>query len=360
MSLAEIFNRIIQTIPSGYQFPDLCQTQIIYDNLTYRSPDFIPSPRVQTAIIKVDDRIVGTIEVSYSKEVPKSDNSYFLKDEQKLLDTIAERIGRTILHLKLEQVSKEWKTAQKDLKEKNKKEWMVVVDLLRQTDMSLYIHLGRKMIYYLFWNGVKEAKELLNTLSKGQNLGFSENIDEVNRPSQKKSQLETLALGDETFKIAARYLADGEILSRLQKWIQEEKASFLIRTINNIDLPLAEIINVITQFHYITGGNYDLSPPTEKGLCVSLIRRFFSDQLEFINVAKNHIEVRHFYDLVQKIIYPLNGYGRLGGKSAGLFLAQQILNKPGDHTELLDEFEISQNLVCFHRYHAALSGLQQS
>ena len=117
--------------------------------------------------------------------------------------------------------------------------------------------------------------------------------------------------------------------------IQEEKASFLIRTINNIDLPLAEIINVITQFHYVTGGNYDLSPPTEKGLYVSLIRRFFSDQLEFINVAKNHIEVRHFYDLVQKIIYPLNGYGRLGGKSAGLFLAQQILSKPGEHSELL-------------------------
>ena len=334
-SLADTFNKIIQTIPAGYQFSDLCQTQIIFDNLTYRSPDFIPSPRVQTAIIKVDDKIVGTIEVSYSQEVPKSDNNYFLKDEQKLIDTIAERIGRTILHLKLEQVSKEWKTAQKDLKKKTKKEWMVVIELLRQTDMSLYIHLGRKMIYYLFWNGVKEAKELLNTLSKGETLGFADNIDEMNRPSQKKSQLETLALGDETFKIAARYLTEGEILARLQKWIQEEKAGFLIRTINNIDLPLAEIINVITQFHYITGGNYDLSLPTEKGLCVSLIRRFFSDQLEFINVAKNHIEVRHFYDLVQKIIYPLNGYGRLGGKSAGLFLARQILSKPGEHSELL-------------------------
>ena len=335
VSMTDTFGRIIQTIPSGYQFPEICQTQIIYDSLTYRSPNFVPSPRVQTAIIKVDGKVVGTIEVSYSKEVPKSENSYFLKDEQKLLDTIAERIGRTILHLKLEQVSKEWETAQKDLKEKTKKEWMVIIELLRQTDQSLYIHLGRKMIYYLFWNGVKEAKELLNTLSKDQDTGFTETADEINRPSQKKSHLETLALGDETFRIASQYLSDEEILARLQKWIQEEKASFLIRTINNIDLPLAEIINVITQFHYITGGNYDLSPPTEKGLRVSLIRRFFSDQLDFINVAKNHIEVRHFYDLLQRIIYPLNGYGRLGGKSAGLFLAQQILTKPGAHSEIL-------------------------
>jgi pyruvate,water dikinase len=335
LPLAEIFEQIIRTIPSGYQFPDICQVKIVYDDKTYQSPDFKESPRAQSADIKMEDKVIGHIEVSYTSEVPQIENSYFLKDEHKLLNTVAERIGRTILHLKLEQVSREWETAQKDLKEQNKKEWIVVIDLLRQTDQSLYIYLGRKMIYFLFWKGVKEAKELLNTLSKDQDDGIAEIVDEVNRPSQKKSHLETLALGDETFKIAAQYLTDQEILACLQKWIQEEKASSLIRTVNNIDLPLTEIINVISQFHYITGGNYDLSPLTEKGLRVSLIRRFLSDQLEFINVAKIHIAVRVFYDLLQKIIYPLNGYGRLGGKSAGLFLAQQILTKPSEHSAIL-------------------------
>jgi pyruvate,water dikinase len=335
LPLSEIFSRIIQIIPSGYQFPDICQVKIIHENNTYQSPKFISSLRAQSVDIKVEDKKIGSIEVSYSQEVPKTENSYFLKDENKLLNTVAERISRTILHLKLEKVSREWKTAQKDLNEKNKKEWMVIIELLRSTDQNLYFHLGRKMIYHLFWNGVKEAKELLKSLSKDQADEQSELSDDVNRPSHKKSHLETLALGDETFKIAAKYLNDQEILAQLQKWIQEEKASFLIRTINNIDLPLAEIINVLTQFHYITGGNYDLSPPTEKGLRVSLIRRFFSDQLDFITIAKDHIEVRHFYDLVHKIIYPLNGYGRLGGKSAGLFLAQKILTKPGEHSKIL-------------------------
>ena len=339
LPLPEIFQQIIQAVPAGYQFPDICQVKIVYDGMTYQTPNFLPSVRTQNVPIKVEDTVAGSIEVSYTKEVPQTENSYFLKEEHKLLNTIAERIGRTILHLKLEQVSNEWKTAQKDLNEKNKKEWMVIIDLLRSTDQNLYFHMGRKMIYYLFWNGVKEAKDLLKSLSKDQASEQSEMCDDVNRPSQKKSHLETLVLGDETFKIAAKYLTDQEILARLQKWIQEEKASFLIRTINNIDLPLADIINVITQFHYITGGNYDLSPPTEKGLRVSLIRRFFSDQLEFITVAKNHIEVRHFYDLIQKIIYPLNGYGRLGGKSAGLFLAQQILTKPGEHSEILSNLK---------------------
>jgi hypothetical protein len=339
LPLAEIFTQIIQTVPAGFQFPEICQVRIIYEGAVFASPHFKDSPRAQSVDIRVEDKVVGRIEVSYTADVPQTEGSYFLKEEHKLLTTIAERIGRTVLHLKLEQVSREWATAQRDLSDKNKKEWMVVIDLLRRTDQNLYVHLGRKMVYHLFWNGVMEAKELLKTLSKDRDEAQSELSDDMNRPSQRRSQLELLALSDETFRIAARYLTDKEILGRIQKWIQEDKASFLSRAINNIDLPLVEIINAITHYQYISGGNYELSPPMEKGLRVSLIRRFFSDDLEFINIAKNHIEVRHFYDLVQRIIYPANGYGRLGGKSAGLFLAQRIFSKPGEHSQVLGDLK---------------------
>ncbi len=278
----------------------------------------------------MEEKVVGRIEVSYTSDVPQTENSYFLKDEHKLLNTIAERIGRTVLHLKLEQVSREWESAQKALSDKNKTEWMVIVDLLRRTDQNLYIHLSRKMVYHLFWNGVVEAKELLKSLSKDPGAAQTDLSDDMNRPSLKKSHLELLELSDMTFKIAARYLSDKEILGRLQKWIQEDKASFLSKAINNIDMPLIDVINAITHYHYISGGDYELSPPMEKGLRVSLIRRFFSDQLEFINIAKNHIEVRHFYDLVQRIIYPANGYGRLGGKAPGCSWPRRSFPNPGN------------------------------
>ncbi len=338
-SLAETFTQLIQVIPSGYQFPDICQVKIVHEDRTYLTPGFQPSSCVQSTEIRVEDRVVGLIEVSYTREVPQTEGSYFLKDEHKLLQTIAERIGRTILHQKLEQVSREWETAQRALSDKNKKEWMVIVDLLRRTDQSLYIHLGRKMVYHLFWNGVSEARELLKSLSKDRDAASGEMSDDLNRPSQRRSQMELLELSDKTFHIAARYLTDQEILNSIQKWIQEDKAGFLSKAINNIDMPLVEIINAITHYHYISGGKYELSPPMEKGLRVSLIRRFFSDHLDFINIAKNHVEVRHFYDLVQRIIYPANGYGRLGGKSAGLFLAQKILSLPGGHSEVLGDLK---------------------
>ena len=336
LSLAEVLSQLVHVIPSGYQFSEICRVRIVYDGQEFASAGFAPTPRTQTAAIRIEDKEVGRIEVSYASEVPQTEGSYFLKDEHKLLETIAERISRTILHQQLEQVSREWESAQRALSDKNKKEWMVIIELLRRTDQNLYIHLSRKMIYHLFWNGVMEAKELLKTLSKDRDQVPSELSEDMNRPSLRRSQLELLALSDETFRIAARYLSDTEILGRIQKWIQEDKAGFLSRAINNIDLPLVEIINAITHYHYISGGHYELSPPMEKGLRVSLIRRFFSDDLKFINIAKNHVEVRHFYDLVQRIIYPANGYGRLGGKSAGLFLAQKILSTPGEHSEVLD------------------------
>ena len=337
LALADIFTRIIAVVPPGYQYPDICQVRIVHEGRTFQGPDHRPPACTQSAEILVQDRSVGRIDVSYTADVPSSDGDAFLAEERRLLDTIAERIGQTILHRTLEEVSREWQTARKDLTEKNKKEWMVIVDLLRRTDQSLYVHLGRKMVYHLIWNGVKEARELLRTLSKQQPADQGDQGDDTNRPSQKKSLAELLALSDETFRIAATWLTDHEILSRIQKWIEEDKASFLSRAINNIDLPLVEIINAIAHYHYLTGGSYDLSPPMEKGLRVSLIRRFLSDQLEFINIAKNHIEARHFYDLMQRIIYPANGYGRLGGKSAGLFLAQKILSQPGDHADVLSE-----------------------
>ncbi|MCK5672796.1 MAG: PEP/pyruvate-binding domain-containing protein, partial [Spirochaetales bacterium] len=83
-------------------------------------------------------------------------------------------------------------------------------------------------------------------------------------------------------------------------------------------------------YKHITNEGTVLSASAEKGLRVSLIRYFFSDQLDFIKIAKNHIKIKHYYDLIEKIIYPSDSHGRLGGKSSGLFLAMQILKEVKD------------------------------
>lgn len=60
---------------------------------------------------------------------------------------------------------------------------------------------------------------------------------------------------------------------------------------------------------------------------VALIRHTISDQLEFIGVAKNYFKIRDFADLTDRLIGDDSTMGRIGGKAAGMLLAQRILEK---------------------------------
>lgn len=58
-------------------------------------------------------------------------------------------------------------------------------------------------------------------------------------------------------------------------------------------------------------------------LKVTLIRRIISDQLDYINIARDWFTVRDLADIYKRRL----GFGRIGGKSAGMLLAGRILNE---------------------------------
>jgi pyruvate, water dikinase len=60
---------------------------------------------------------------------------------------------------------------------------------------------------------------------------------------------------------------------------------------------------------------------------VALIKRFISDQLEFIGIAKHYLHIRDFGDLLDRIIGSEEGAGLIGGKAGGMLLGTQILLK---------------------------------
>ncbi len=72
-------------------------------------------------------------------------------------------------------------------------------------------------------------------------------------------------------------------------------------------------------------GQTILEPHEAMSARVALIRYFISDQLQFIGVAKNHILIRDFEPLVDRMIGDDQGMGQIGGKAAGLKLASRIL-----------------------------------
>ncbi len=327
LTLPGIFNAIISIIPSGCRFPEECRARIVYDNNSFHPPDFKETPWIAKADIKLDGRAVGKIEVCYLREVPRSDEGVFLEKERKLIRTVAERIGQTALNRDMERMLKEWESAGKELSrtEDSRSEWKIIVDLLKRTDQGLLLYICRKMINHLFWIGVEEAAGILRKMETDP-LEPRES-GEVNFPSLRQPMENVIKISEKTFKAASEHLSDNEITLRVKKWIHEEKYNFLVKAVDRIDSSLADIIDAISRYKSISETQGIPYTPTDRWLKAALIYRFLSEDLAFINTARRYIEVQDFYSMTERMIYPARSRGRLGGKSTGLFLARQVLEK---------------------------------
>ena len=101
LALEEIFRGMIQVLPPGWQYPHDCQARIIFEGQAIEPPDFVRHSWVQSADIVVQGETVGRIEVSYRAQMPKFDEGPFLKEERKLIETIADRIANHIMQRRL-------------------------------------------------------------------------------------------------------------------------------------------------------------------------------------------------------------------------------------------------------------------
>jgi pyruvate,water dikinase len=335
----DVCRRIIEAIPPGWQYPDICITEIKLEGKSYYSPGFKSTPWVQSADIVVQDKKEGEINVYYTKEMPKADDGPFLKEETKLLDTIVDRLSHFIMYDRMKTVFQEYQTAKKDIIEHKASEWQVALNFLRQTDQNLFVNISRRMLNHLCWSGIDEAEQLLQDSETGWRKEEIELENGENRPYHKKVLSFSEKLNDETFRIAAKYLTSEQILSNIQTWIQEARLSFLLQVANR-NLPLAEIIDAIRRYHHIAPEGIELPPASMRGVQVSLIRRFLSNQPEFINIAKDYIEIDDFYNILDRIIFAPGSHGRLGGKSTGLFLAHQIIKKSRHPEDNLDDIKV--------------------
>ncbi len=333
--LEDVLRQIVEILPRGWQFSECCQARILLDDVDIHPDLFRESPWVQMAGIVVDGDPVGTVEVYYTEEKPEADEGPFLKEERKLIETIAERIASTMTQRRLQAAHRDLLKTGADA---DKHEWRVIVEFLRETDPALLKRISRKLVNHLSWSGVHEARQLLQQGAAHPHLAVDSNAEE-NRPLRRAGVV-LPDLSADAFRIASKHLADADILNLVTTWIKEDKSSFLVRALEAQETPLGDIISAIERFRHTGIDESELSLATQKGLRVSLIRRFFSESVDFINVAEEFMEVRDFFDLLGSIVYPTRCHGKLGGKSAGLFLAKRIIEKSKDASEALKQIKV--------------------
>lgn len=329
ITIDNICQGIIRALPPGWQYPDVCKARLDYGGKVYQTPKFRETPWELSADIIVQEQKVGKISLCYTEERPPSDEGPFLKEERKLINTIAEQFGFYLLHQQLRQVFQE----QLKSDEGRKSEWLVILDLLKRTDTGLLTRISSKMVNYLYWSGVREAEQLLKLFSPiyredGQ-------LVDDNRPYQQQPLGDILAVSDQVFTLASQQLHQATILENIERWIKEDRSSFLVDVLVNPSSSVEDISAAIERFHLLAPKGIELTAPREKWFRTALIRRILSDRPSFLQVAKHTIDIDDFSGFMHQVIFPAGGHGKLGGKSAGLFLAAQILKQSRRERELL-------------------------
>jgi len=333
-SIENLLSEIVRVIPLGWQYSDICHAKITLNGAEYCIEECIETPWVLKADINIQGEKVGDVFVNYTEERPHQDQGPFLKEELGLIKSIANHIGRAIQHRRLKELFDN-----NNLHQKHEDEWFAILELLRNTDTPLLARLSRKMTNFLFLGGSEEAKELLEHFSpsyKEDDPGF---VDNLNQPRKRIPVHDLLPISERVFQIAVETLGKNYALKAIQKWIREEKSAFLVNVLGDTKSSLNDISDAIGRYHHLDPSGTELSVPRQKGFRVSLVRRILSDQTHFINAAKNYFKVNDFYDLLNRVITPTKGSGKLGGKSAGVALAEKILQANIQYKKLLENIK---------------------
>lgn len=341
LTMEEVLQQIVEAIPPGWQYPHTCCAKIIFDNKVYISPEFKETTYSMNDEIVVQEKIVGKISVYYKDKMPDADYGPFLKEEKKLIKTISDRLAHFVLHQKLKGVFDELQTVRSGISGRDRRnEWRIVLDMLRKTDPNLFVSILRKLLHNLCWNGIEEAERIMRKSVTDQKQSETDSRYDENKPLKKKKVINYDDYIEAILSVAEKNLSDEQILAKIQKWIKEDKASALVKAVESLDSSLTEIGDAIRKFYHLAPEKFELSPSTIKGLRVSLLRRFFTDKMDFISIAKEYVKLTDFYDLIDNMIFPSDSHGKLGGKSSGLFLAYHILKKNAETKELLENIRI--------------------
>lgn len=207
-----------------------------------------------------------------------------------------------------------------------KPEWKIILDHLVYHDSALLFRVCRKMITMLDKMKVEEIHSLMEQLNPTIRIPSNEYSFGQNWPKPKGSPFNADEIYHEIFRIADNYLSDSDITNYISNWIQQEQLSFLPRLLERRNAPLLEVVEAVRKYIGIFNpGTHQVIDDEVIGLRVGLISRFLSDNLQYINIAKQYIKISEMDKILERTYGPAHGNGKLGGKSAGLILARQVL-----------------------------------
>ncbi len=93
IELDKMLQSVVEMLPPAWQYPEIASARIIYDGKSYKSAEFRESPHKLISDIIVNGEKRGTVELTYISSNQELEMDVFLREERKLMETIANHLG---------------------------------------------------------------------------------------------------------------------------------------------------------------------------------------------------------------------------------------------------------------------------
>ena len=299
--------KIVQILPSGFSQPDICRVEINLYGVQFAPPDFSLAVYLHRVPIQIDEQTVGSLEVRY---IVKDDAKMpsLLSTEIKIINAVSARISQLAL--------------------KSQREINIVLDMLQKTNPDILARISQRLQVYV------SNLEGHSIIAQPAIPSYGE----VNTPMPKTVVPDSLEYCHKLVSRASVFLSCSEINEMINQWIQDERLFSLVKTVGNRDAQVSEIFDAVQNFTKQSTPSKNQSP-TEKWLIAELSHRFLTNDENLIDRVIGNLAIKDFQPIISKIIGSSRSGGSIGGKGAGLFIAEQILKHVAKSEPLLENIK---------------------
>ena len=324
---------VITQLAQGFEHSELFAARLTLREHLAETPGFQANNWMLKANISIAGTTSGALEVAYRENPASHGEGPFHQDERKLVELAALQVGRWGEALE--------STIQPLPPQERKPDWKAILDLLAEIDPNLHKRLLRRIMNHLLHQGVPGIQGMIAQFDPGIYAlrELESHGSNVPLPIRDITQMEHTF--QDLSRVASIILRETELNGLIKQWMRQDKLGLMALATEQRDIHLVEITELVDRFcREIRKDEPSLSPSDDRNVRIALCRRFISDNLKTIRIAKECISVYDFGELLMRVAGPAQGNGRLGGKAAGLILASHILKKRGESNPLLAGIQI--------------------
>jgi pyruvate,water dikinase len=310
LSLPAVMTRLLQIIPLGFTDSSACRVRIRFRSDIYGAEDSDGVLMLHCADVYAGEEAVGAIEVGYTKTSGHRAGD-LLEDEIKLLEVIARRVSQMVLS--------------------TQREIGLLVHMLQQINPDALKYICEKLYVHLKQIGQDGALPAPAGAKEQQTYG------ETNIPLKMDAGLDANALSKNIIDSAVACLPRGDVFRLINKWAQEERMFALVKAVDDPTATIDDVRAAVDKYVEAAGANgasAEISQ-TESWLTAELCHRFLTANGHLLNLVLDNIHIADFSLVLGRIIGLETSRGNIGGKGAGLFIAEQILKHAAKEEPLL-------------------------